>query len=118
MVERIYHLSLEKLSHVSIEVIHPEVGEFLIGDSPVLVVDRSGRNGPLEGVNLETASQVLMPLGPATMIACGPTDATGVLPDHLVKGLNAMQVRAASKHVFIRPGSGLDAFVREVRFGV
>jgi uncharacterized protein DUF4238 len=117
-VERIFGKSREVLSSLPIEVVHPASGEFLIGDAPVIVLDRQGRNGPTEGVALGDADQILMPLGPQTMIACGPADATAVVSEDWVKVFNSWQIRAAREQVFMRPGSGLHALVREVRFGL
>jgi hypothetical protein len=117
MVERMFGRCREWLSSHPIEVVRPGSGEFVIGDSPVIVLDGKGRNGPIEDVALGDADQILMPVGPHTLIACGPADATGVAPEHLVKELNSLQIQAARDHVFTRPGSGLDALVREIRFG-
>jgi hypothetical protein len=118
MVERIFGRSREVLSSIPIEVVRPASAEFLIGDSPVIVLDRQGRNGPIEGVALGDGDQILMPVGPHMMIACGPADATGVAPQDLVYALNSWQIRAAREQVFMRPGSDLEALVREVRFAL
>ncbi|MEU7810455.1 DUF4238 domain-containing protein [Micromonospora chalcea] len=115
-VERMFMRCRQWMVEKPVQLLHPEGGMFLIGDSPVISVDHLGRLGPENGVAIGDAIQILMPLTPRTLIAFGPS-ATGVVPAEIVAELNTLQVRAAHEYVFVHPASGLEDFVRTVRFG-
>jgi Protein of unknown function (DUF4238) len=115
-VERMFERCRAWMADRPIQIAHPSVGEFLIGDAPVVVLDRTGRMEPGVQVTLGNASQILMPITPRSLVAFGPT-AKGEVAANVVDELNTFQIRAAHTHVFVRPGSGLEEFVRIVRFG-
>jgi hypothetical protein len=115
-VERMFDRCRAWMARRQIQIVHPSSGEFLIGDAPVVLLDRRGRWKPGVAVTLGNASQILMPVTPRSLVAFGPT-AKGEVPAHVVDELNTYQVRAAHTHVFVRPGSGLEDFVRTTRFG-
>ncbi|WP_432844222.1 DUF4238 domain-containing protein [Dactylosporangium sp. CA-092794] len=115
-VERMFRRCRQWMADKPVQLLHPAEGMFLIGDSPVVSLDRFGRLGPEEGVAIGDAIRVFMPLTPRSLIAFGPS-AVGVVPVEVVEELNAFQVRAASEYVFVHPASGLEDFVRTVRFG-
>lgn len=96
-----------------LEIARPAAGEFLIGDTPALAVrfDREGI-GPTGGVALGDAHRIVLPLAPGLIASLGPKDDFGVIPEQLVDELNDLQVRAAQRHVYFRPGSRLDDAVR------
>ncbi|MFY1574763.1 DUF4238 domain-containing protein [Verrucosispora sp. WMMD703] len=115
-VERMFDRCRAWMADRQIQIIHPSSGEFLIGDAPVVVLDRTGRLEPGVEVALGNASQILMPVTPWSLVAFGPT-ATGEVAAHVVDELNTFQIRAAHTHAFVRPGSELEEFVRITRFG-
>ncbi|GAA1035731.1 hypothetical protein GCM10009557_44480 [Virgisporangium ochraceum] len=113
---RIEHLFAEAkriADGTGLEIARPIVGEFLIGDTPALAV-RIGHDGigPTGGVPLGDADQVVFPLGPHLLASLGPRNAYGAIPAQLVDAFNGLQVRAAQRHVYFRPGSGLERTVR------
>jgi hypothetical protein len=114
-VERMFDRCRTWMADHQIQIVHPSSGEFLLGDAPVVVLDRRGRLEPGVRVTLGNASQILMPVTPRSLVAFGPP-ARGEVPAHVVDELNTYQVRAAHTHVFVRPGSGLEEFVRSTRF--
>ncbi|MCM4082183.1 DUF4238 domain-containing protein [Paractinoplanes hotanensis] len=111
-VERLFMVCREWMSERPIQIVHPKSGEFLIGDAPVITLGAQGQIG----VALGDAEQIFMPLTPRSLLAFGPS-AVGQVPEASVNQLNAFQVRAAHEFVFVRPGSGLEQFVRDTRFG-
>jgi hypothetical protein len=115
-VERMFERCREWMSSRPIQLAHPSSGELLIGDVPVISLDARGRLGPDEGVALGDAVQIFMPLTPRSLVAFGPA-AVGDVSANVVDELNSFQVRAAHEFVFVRPSSGLEQFVRDVRFG-
>ncbi len=114
-VERQFLRSKEWLARHQVQILHPASGSFLVGDAPVITISKDGRMGPSEGVALDGASQVIMPLSPKIVIAFGP-QAVGQVPLETVEELNRYQVRAANEFVYVTPGSGLEDFVRLTRF--
>jgi hypothetical protein len=114
---RIEHLFTEAKSIANsggLEIGRPATGEFLIGDTPALAVrlDHEGI-GPVGGVALADAHQIVLPLGPQLIASLGPSNAFGTIPEQLVHAFNDLQVRAAQQHVYFRPGSGLEHSVRQ-----
>jgi hypothetical protein len=113
---RIEHLFTEAkriVNGAGLEIVSPAAGEFLIGDTPALALrfDRP-HIGPIGGVAIGNAHQIVLPLGPRILASLGPTDSYGLVPAAMVEGLNEAQVRAARAHVYFRPGSGLEQSVR------
>ena len=111
-VERLFRGCRRWMSERPIQIVHPVSGEFLIGNAPVITLGMQGQIG----VALGDAEQIFMPLTPRSLLAFGPS-AIGEVPETSVKQFNALQVRAAHEFVFLRPGSGLEQFVRDTRFG-
>lgn len=96
-----------------VEIVQPEEGEFLIGDVPALTVRHDQLTvGVRAGIALGDANTVIFPLGPHHLAALGPANQIGTVPKRTVDRLNAMQVEAAHRYVYFRPGSGLDETVR------
>ena len=115
-IECLFKRVPEVLARSSIEVLHPESGEFLIGDSPVIVTNEALGKGPADHLALGDATQIYMPLAPEVMIALGPNHAIGEIPAALVRQVNVQQIQAARKQVFMRPDSGLVNLVREIKW--
>jgi hypothetical protein len=112
-VEHLHGQAKAWLRTQELEILTPGSGEFLIGDVPALTVKRSvPRVGAHGGIALHDADSVFMPLGPRHVAALGRIPQAAVLPRALVDEINARQVRGAFERVYLRPGSGLEAFVR------
>lgn len=112
-IEDVFKMALEKAKAACLEIGKPGNGEFLIGDTPALAIryDRPGVR-PLDGIAMGDANAVLLPLGPRRLASLGKVDMYGTIPKEWVDAFNTLQVRAAHKHVYFRPGSGLEEFVR------
>ena len=96
-----------------LEILNPASGEFLLGDVPALTVrDDTRQVGVLGGIALNDAHSVFMPLGPGHIASLGSSPRTAELTADLVEDVNARQVRGAIEHVYMRPGSGLEDFVK------
>jgi hypothetical protein len=98
-----------------LEILTPGSGEFLMGDVPALTVQRGvPRVGVLGGIALHDASSVFMPLGPRHVAGLGRVPQTAELSSAQVNEVNAAQMLGAMERVYMRPGSGLDDFVRKM----
>jgi hypothetical protein len=89
--------------------------EFLIGDVPVLAV-REGRGGLsiFDGVGVANADEIALPLTPHHAAVLGQGSGGAEATDEEVERYNTLEVMIAYKHVYFRPTSGLDQFVRAV----
>jgi Protein of unknown function (DUF4238) len=112
-VEDIYLKAREFVSSSGLEVLKSGSSEFLIGDVPALTIPRHGiRPGILGGTALGDARTVIMPLGPRHLVALARTSVSAELTPDQVATANAYQVQGALEYVYLRPGSGLEQFVR------
>jgi hypothetical protein len=114
-LERLFRAASQKLDSHSLEVSTPSTGEFLIGDAPAIAIDSIGRIGPHQGVGIESAATIALPLGPQLTISTGPDDCFHHLDQGQVDKLNGWQVRNASRFVYSRPDSHLTEFIRANR---
>jgi len=93
--------------------------EFVLGDIPVLTLDRRvpGGAGPLRGVPLAPGiDTVVMPLGPRHLMTLGGTHgATRVLNASQVIIVDAHQILAAQERIVFRPSLVLDDAIRRLR---
>ncbi|WP_404870996.1 DUF4238 domain-containing protein (plasmid) [Kitasatospora griseola] len=115
-IEERFHRAREILAPHSVNVLVPAEGEFLIGDSPAITFAYT--NVPTQGVfgvPLGNAHTAVLPVGPQHLIAIGgPTSEVRRIPRDEVDALNTVQIQAAVRHVYFRPGSSLPRFVRTV----
>jgi hypothetical protein len=114
-LERLFNLGSTRLQARGLEVSTPATGEFVIGDAPAVAVGSGGRIGLLQGVGIDSATTIALPLGPALIVSTGDADTFHNLSQERVDGLNRWQVQAASRHVYCRPGSGMDRAIRAAR---
>jgi hypothetical protein len=115
-VEDYFKKACDRISHRGLEIICPQHDEFLIGDTPAFTVDhKRGALGFRDGVSIDDATTIVLPLGPHRLVALGPKDEWVSVPQSFVEELNGFQVRKAVHQVFMRPGSGLQAFVKAQR---
>jgi hypothetical protein len=81
--------------------------EFLLGDVPAITVAATGAFGLSQGVTIDEADKIVMPLAPRLLVAIGPPDASRTISDDEVDLYNQMQVREAREYVVYRPGANL-----------
>lgn len=106
------------LPRASFELLRPKAGEFIIGDSPaVLLSDEQGRFGGVWQLGLGDATHVVLPLGPHLMVRVVLDGESRILVGQIgeagARTMNEAQVRTANKYVFYRPGGKRREFVRE-----
>ena len=101
------------IASAGLEIWHTESeDELVIGDCPAFTVSRDGsRFGLDEGVSIDGAGSIVMPLGPCTLAAIGPEDRSSSLSSMAARDINIIQCRRAHKQVVCRPSSGLDEWV-------
>jgi hypothetical protein len=101
-----------------VEILTSDCAEFLIGDVPALTVKYDCEpTGIFGNVGLAVADEIVLPLGPAYMVALRKKGASGFrrLSEEEVYRYNNKQIKAAFKHVHFRPGSRLEELVRSVK---
>jgi hypothetical protein len=114
-IESTHSQAMAWVNKHELEILTPGSGEFLIGDVPVLTVRHDTHLvGVHGGIALGDAHAVFMPLGPRHIASVVSSSRTAELTPELVCHLNALQVRGAMKYVYMRPGSGLESFVRQI----
>lgn len=117
-VEDLFDKICDRFAGHGLEILTPANPdkEYVIGDVPALAVDfATGAAGLAQGVGLANANAVILPLAPRVLVALGPADATASAPDPLVDSLNALQVRAAERYVYHRPGADFVSFITAIR---
>ncbi|MCZ7456094.1 DUF4238 domain-containing protein [Streptomyces sp. WMMC940] len=93
-----------------LEVIMPEAGQFLIGDNPALTLSVEG-SSTTYGMAFGDAQTLVLPITPRHMLSLGPEDVMLTVPQSFVDRLNAVQIHAADRYVYMHPESGLEPFV-------
>jgi hypothetical protein len=112
-IEELFRQARERADRAALEILGSGESEYLIGDVPALTVrhDRS-ESGVLAGIAMDDAHTVILPLGPRHLAALGTSNLTAQLSPEQVENANARQVASAIEYVYLRPGSGLEKFVR------
>jgi hypothetical protein len=113
-VQRLYEKVCDRFDARGVEILTPASAskEFLIGDVPAVTFNRAtGCAGLAEGVAVDQADEVLMPLAPRLLAVLGPPDGTRTISDGEVDSYNQLQVRVANSYVVHRPGALLAASV-------
>ena len=111
-----YWRTRQWLRGFGLEILAPSCGEFVVGDVPALTVRKglpsAGVNG---GIGYAFADAIVLPIAPDYLIRVvdGPSRYVEIDDDE-VHELNAWQVRGAFSHVYLRPGSGLEEYIRSV----
>lgn len=114
-IEDIYLKACAFVRSSGLEILTAGSGEFLIGDVPALTIPRNGTGlGALGGTALGDARTVIMPLGPRHLVALARTSTSAELTADQIATVNGYRVRGALQYVYLRPGSGLQDFVRLV----
>lgn len=106
----------DRLESHSLDIgVAEEGAEFILSDSPVQPLDhRTRRAGILAGVTIDQADTIVMPIGPTTVVAPGKQATFSDIPRPAVISTNAALVATAQRFVYVRPGSGLDKWVRGI----
>jgi hypothetical protein len=91
-------------------VITPETGQFLIGDNPALTLSVK-ESRTMYGMAFGDAQTLILPIGPKHLLSLGPEDVTLTVPRSFVDRLNAVQIHAADRYVYLHPESDLEPFV-------
>lgn len=112
-IEDTFHKMRDLASTRRLEVITPETGQFLIGDNPALTLRVKG-NRNFYGMAFGDAQTLLLPIGPRHMLSLGTEDVRLTVPQSFVDRLNAVQVHAAYRYVYMHPESGLERFVKHI----
>jgi hypothetical protein len=97
-----------------VEILTPASAQkqFLIGDVPAITLKEStGEFGISQGITVDEADEIFMPLTPRLLVVVGPPDAARTLPDDEVDAYNEMQVREARDCVIHRPGAQFAASI-------
>jgi hypothetical protein len=105
-VQRLYEKVGDRFDTKGLQVMTPANArkEFLLGDVPAITYNATtGAAGLSEGVAVDDADEIVMPLAPLLMVAIGPPDGVRSLSDAEVDHYNRMQVRAARSFVMYRP---------------
>ncbi|MFB8351520.1 DUF4238 domain-containing protein [Streptomyces niveus] len=109
-IEDTFHKMRNLASARRLEVITPGTGQFLIGDNPALTLSVKGSR-TMYGMAFGDAQTLVLPIGPRHMLSLGTEDSMLTIPRSFVDRLNAVQVDAARRYVYMHPESGLDPFV-------
>ncbi len=109
-IEDTFHKMRDLASTWRVEVTTPESGQFLIGDSPALTLSvEEGRT--IYGMAFGDAQTLVLPIGPRHLLSLGRQEVTITVSQSFVDRLNAVQIHAAHRYVYMHPESGLEPFV-------
>ncbi|MET8680934.1 DUF4238 domain-containing protein [Streptomyces sp. NPDC004647] len=110
-IEEMFQKIRAKADSWQLEIITPQEGQFLISDTPAITLRRDEK-GTEYGMAFGDAHTVVLPLDPHHLLALGPQNRSLQVPKALVDELNAVQVLAANRYVYLHPRSGLESFVK------
>ncbi len=109
-IEDTFHKMRDLASKRRLEVITPETGQFLIGDNPALTLCVK-ESRTIYGMAFGDAQTLILPIGPRHLLSLGAEDVALTVPQTFVDRLNALQIHAAHRFVYLHPESGLEPFV-------
>ena len=113
-VQRLFEMVCDRFDARGIQILTPASAskEFLLGDLPAVTVARAtGTAGLGEGVTVDQADEILMPLAPGLLIVVGPPDGARSVPDNEVDAHNELQARVAQAYLVHRPGVSFAASI-------
>ena len=112
--QRLFEMVRDRFDTRGIQILTPASPskEFLLGDIPALTLDyATGAVGLAQGVTVDHADEIFMPLAPTLLVAIGPPDGARSIPDDEVDQYNQRQVRAAHDYLIHRPGAVFTASI-------
>ncbi|MFE1028637.1 DUF4238 domain-containing protein [Streptomyces sp. NPDC058818] len=111
-IEVTFDKAKEMISSAGLEILVPAAGEFLLGDTPALVIQQSETRTTFN-VAIGDSTALVLPFGPKHLLV-GRTPRTGmsIATEETVGFLNRLQIEAAEQRVYLRPRSGQAAIVR------
>lgn len=115
MMESRYRRTRSWLRQYGVQVLTSD-SEFVIGDIPAPAVRKGMPNpGVSHGIGYEFADAIILPIAPNYLVRVVDGPSRYMTIDACeVRELNAWQVRGAFNHVYLRPESGLEEYVRSV----
>jgi hypothetical protein len=108
-VQNLYEKVCDRFDVRGVEMLTPASTdkEFLLGDVPAITIAQSGAFGLSQGVTVDEADKIVMPLTPRLLVAIGPPNGSRIIDDAEVNSYNEMQVREARDYVLHRPRANL-----------
>ncbi|MER7050280.1 DUF4238 domain-containing protein [Streptomyces jumonjinensis] len=110
-IENMFNKVRAKAAKWHLEVLTPESRQFLIGDNPAVSV-RTDIRPFSHGMAFGDAHSIVLPVGPRRLLALAPENMMGSVPRAVVDELNAVQILAADRYVYMHPQSQLETFAR------
>jgi hypothetical protein len=112
-VQNLYEKVCDRFDLRGIEILTPASAgkEFLLGDVPAITIAPSGTYGLAQGITVDEADKIVMPLTPHMLVAIGPPNGSRQLTDAEVDSYNTMQVRQAREYVLHRPAANFAASI-------
>ncbi len=113
-VQNLYEKVCGRFDVGGVEILTPaDPGkEFLLGDVPAITIaSTTGEFGLSQGITVDKADMIFMPLTPRLLIVIGPANAARSISDVDVDAYNEMQVREARDFVLHRPGANFAASI-------
>ncbi|MFF1269186.1 DUF4238 domain-containing protein [Streptomyces anulatus] len=111
-IEDTFAKAKEMISEAGLEILVPAAGEFLLGDTPAVAIQRSGNRIRIS-VAIGDSTAIVLPFGPRhLLVGRTPRNGLSIATEETVGFLNRLQIEAAEQRVYLRPRSGLDAIVR------
>lgn len=113
-VQNLYEKVCGRFDVGGVEILTPaDPGkEFLLGDVPAITIaSTTGEFGLSQGITVDKADMIFMPLTPRLLVVIGPANAARSISDVDVDAYNEMQVREARDFVLHRPGANFAASI-------
>ena len=107
-VQNLYEKVRDRFDARGVEILTPTNPdkEFLLGDVPAITIaSATGKFGLSQGIKVDDADMIFMPLTPRLLVVIGPANAARSISDDEVDAYNEMQVREARDFVLHRPGT-------------
>jgi hypothetical protein len=107
-VQNLFEKVCDRFAARGVEILTPANPgkEFLLGDVPAITVaSTTGQFGLSQGVTVDDADMIFMPLTPRLLVVIGPPNAARTISNADVDTFNQMQVREARDYVLNRPGA-------------
>ena len=113
-VQNLFEKVCDRFAARGVEILTPANPgkEFLLGDFPAITIaSATGQFGLSQGVTVDEADMIFMPLTPRLLVVIGPANAARTISDADVDAFNQMQIREARDYVLHRPGADFVASI-------